>query len=227
MMRCCLLLLLLLLSCGSVFADPLLVVERLNYDFGETIQGTKIDTTFRFQNAGDQVLEISRLRSSCGCTAALLSTKKLVPGAIGELRVTFDSDGFRGAIHKRVTFETNDPKHTVVTFGLQGKVKVELFLQPNRINWGIVKKNMPLLTELEIVNRSKKVITLQKPTATNAGIMAELSSLTIAPGEETQLKVSAEFPVGKKRLAGYIIINSDFPSLPQLKVPVSARLSQQ
>ncbi len=226
-MRCYLLLLLLLLSCGSVFADPLVVVDRLNYDFGEIIQGAKIDTIFRFQNSGDQVLEISRLRSSCGCTAALLSTKKLVPGAIGELRVTFDSGGFRGAVQKRVTFETNDPKHTVVTFGLQGKVKAELFLQPSRINWGIVKGNMPLQTELEVVNNSKEVITLQKPTSTSAGIVAELSSLRIAPGEQSQLKVTAEFPAGKKRLAGYILIKSDFPSHPQLKVPVSARLSQQ
>jgi len=226
-MRCCLLLFLCFFSCSSVFAEPALVVERLNYDFGETMQGTKIDTTFRFQNAGDKVLEISRLRSSCGCTAALLSTHKLVPGAVGELRVTFDSQGFHGAIQKRVTFETNDPKHTAVTFGLQGNVKVELFLQPNRINWGIVKKDTPLVAELEIVNRSNKIITLQTPTATSAGIVAELSPFKIAPGEQSLLKVSAEFPTGKKRLAGYILIKSDFPSMPQLKVPVSARLSQK
>lgn len=226
-MRCCLLFLLWFFSCSPVFAEPALVVDRLNYDFGETLQGTKIDTIFRFQNAGDEVLEISGLRSSCGCTAALLSTHKLVPGAVGELRVTFDSQGFRGPIQKRVTFETNDPKHTAVTFGLRGNVKVELFLQPNRINWGIVKKATPLVAELEIVNRSNKNITLQPPTTTSAGIVAELSPFKIAPGEESHLKISAEFPAGKKRLAGYILIKSDFPGTPQLKVPVSARLSQK
>jgi len=226
-MRCCLLSLLLLLSSGSVFAAPALVVERMSHDFGEILQGAEITHTFRFQNAGDQLLEISRLRSSCGCTAALLTTRRLAPGAMGELQLTFNSQGFRGAVQKKVTFETNDPKHSAMTFTLQGKVNAELFLQPKRINWGVVKNNTPLLADLEIINESTQTITLQAPEITSAGIVAELSPLIIAPGERANLKVSAEFPPGKKRLAGYILINSDFPNLPQLKVPVSARLAKK
>ena len=226
-MRCCLLLLLLLVFSSSVFAAPALVVERMNHDFGEILQGAEITHTFRFQNAGDQLLEISRLRSSCGCTAALLTTRRLEPGSMGELQLIFNSQGFRGAVQKMVTFETNDPKHSAVTFTLQGKVKAELFLQPKRINWGVVKSNTPLLADLEIINDSTQTITLQAPEITNAGIIAELSPLIIAPGERANLKVSAKFPAGKKRLAGYILINSDFPNLPQLKVPVSARLAKK
>ena len=226
-MRSCLLLLLLLLSAGSVFASPALVVENLRHDFGEIVQGAETSHTFRFHNAGDQVLDISRLRSSCGCTAALLTTRRLAPGSMGELQLTFNSQGFRGAVQKMVTFETNDPKHGAVTFILQGKVKAELFLQPKRINWGVVQNNAPLLADIEIVNESTRTITLQPPEMTTVGIVAELSTLTIAPGEKVQLKVSAEFQPGKKRLAGYILINSDLPNLPQLKVPVSARLTQK
>ena len=227
-MRCVFLsLLLLLLLPGSVFAAPALVVESLEHDFGEIVQGSEINYIFRFHNAGDQILEISQLRSFCGCTAALLSTCRLIPGSMGELRVTFNSQGFRGKIQKMVTFETNDPKHTLVTFSLRGKVKVELFLQPQRINWGIVRKDSPLSAELEIVNDSTQTITLQVPEITSAGIKAELSTLTIVSGDKASLKVSAEFPSGKNRLAGYILINSNFPNVPQLKVPVSARLSQK
>ena len=226
-MRCGLLLLLLLLSVSSAFAVPSLVVERLNHDFGEILQGAESTNTFRFYNAGDQVLEVGRLRSSCGCTAALLTTRRLAPGAMGELRLTFNSQGFRGAVQKVVTFETNDPKHPVVTFSLRGKVKAELYLQPERINWGVVGKDAPLQVDLEIVNASTQTITLQAPKITSTGIVAELSALRISPGESTILKVAAEFPEGKKRLAGYVLIDSDFPNLPQLKLPVSARLSQK
>lgn len=226
-MRCYLSLFFLLFFSSSAFAAPALVVERLNHDFGEIVQGAETSHTFRFHNAGDQVLEIGRLRSSCGCTAALLTTRRLTPGAMGELQLTFNSQGFRGAVQKTVTFETNDPKHSSVTFRMRGKVKAELFLQPQRINWGTVKKDAPLLAELEIVNDSTQAITLQVPEVTNPGIEAELSPLIIAPGKRAQLKVSAEFSANKKRLAGYIIINSDFPNFPQLKVPVSARLSQK
>ncbi|SDZ85170.1 P pilus assembly protein, chaperone PapD [Desulfuromusa kysingii] len=222
----CLLLLLLLLS-TPVFAAPELVVEGLNHDFGEIKQGGEVAHTFRFRNAGDEILNISNLHSSCGCTAALLTTRKLAPGAIGELQLIFNSQGFRGEVQKMVTFETNDPKHPAITFNLRGKVKAELFLQPERINWGLVKKGATLQTEVEIVNRSKQSITLQQPQITSDQIYAELSARIIAPGEQVRLTVSAKFPDGKKRLAGYVVINSDFTTLPQLKIPVSARLSQK
>ena len=226
-MRYYFLLLLMLISSAPVSAAPALVVENLNYDFGEIVQGAELKHNFRFHNAGDQILEISRLRSSCGCTAALLTTRRLSPGSMSELQMTFNSQGFRGAVKKQVTFETNDPKHSAVTFSLQGKVKAELFLQPQRINWGVVKQGTPLQAELEILNESTQIITLHPPKITSTAIVAQLAPLIIAPGERAQLKVSAEFPADKKRLAGYIIINSDFSSLPQLKVPVAARLSRK
>jgi len=225
-MRSCLVLLLLLFLSSSVYAAPALIVDGLQHDFGEIVQGTEIVHSFRFHNAGDQILNISQLRSSCGCTAALLTTRKLAPGAMGELQLTFNSQGFRGEVQKMVTFETNDPKHSSVTFRLRGKVKAELFSQPERINWGSVKRGTELHTEIVIINDSAQPVSLQQPEVTTDGIVAELSSLTIAPGEQAHLQVSAEFPGGKKRLAGYIIINSDFPSRPQLRIPVSARLSQ-
>jgi len=225
-MRSCLILLLLLFSATFAFAAPALIVEGLQYDFGEIAQGAEISHTFRFHNAGDQILNISRLRSSCGCTAALLTTRKLVPGSMGELQLKFNSQGFRGDVQKMVTFETDDPNHSAVTFSLRGKVKAELFLQPERINWGVVKKGVGLHAEIFIINDSAQSITLQEPEVTTNGIIAELSPLIIAAGERAHLKVSAEFPAEKKRLAGYIIINSDFDHLPQLRIPVSARLSQ-
>lgn len=224
-MRFCLVLILWLFISGPVCAAPLLVVEQLNYDFGEIVQGAEVSHTFRFQNAGDQLLEISRLRSSCGCTAALLTTSRLAPGAMGELQLIFNSQGFRGEVQKMVTFETNDPNHGAVTFSLRANVKAELFFQPQRVNWGIVKDNAPLQAELEIVNESTQTITFLPPQITSPEIKAELSPLKIAAGEKARLTISAEFPAGKKRLAGYVIIDSDFSKVPQLKVPVSARLA--
>ncbi len=225
-MRYCLILLLVLLFSGSASAAPALRVESLEHDFGEIVQGDRVDYVFRFHNAGDQVLEIGQLRSSCGCTAALLSTRRLAPGAMGELQVTFNSQDFRGEIQKMVTFDTNDPDHASITFSLRGTVKAELFLDPERVNWGVVEQADPLVSELEIVNNSSRSIRLQSPEVTSPGIQAELSSLTVAPGERTSLRISAEFPPDKKRIAGYVIIVTDFTNVPQLKVPVSARMPQ-
>ena len=212
---------------ATVLAAPALVVDNVTHDFGEVVQGNKITETFRFRNAGDEVLEISSLRSSCGCTAALLTSRRLAPGAMGELTLTFNSSGFRGSVQKRVTFSTNDPAHPSVGFALQGKVTPELTLTPERINWGVVTLAMPLHAEIEVRNTSSKTITLQSPTVTNSAIVAKVSALKIAPGEQVRLAVTASFPEGKKRLAGYIMIATDLQQLPQLRISVSARLARE
>lgn len=212
-------------SVGAASAAPTLAVEQLNHDFGDIIQGAKVEYSFRFHNAGDQVLEIGQLRSSCGCTAALLSASRVAPGMLGELRVTFNSQGFRGQVQKMVTFETNDPKHQEVTFSLRGQVKAELYFNPERINWGRVANGALLTQEVEIVNDSPEMVILQQPEVTSPELQTELLSTHIAAGQSAKLKITVEFPKELKRLAGYVIVRSNFPSVPQLKLPVSARLS--
>ena len=227
MRECLMLLVLLLLSPGQLWPAPLLTAEKQEHDFGEIIQGDKVQYVFRFQNAGDELLEIGQLRTSCGCTAALLSTRRVAPGTIGELEVVFESQGFRGEVQKNVTFETNDPQHPSVTFSLRGSVKVELFSEPPRVNWGTVAETVPLAAELAILNLSSHLIKLQAPRTTLEGVSAELDSQELAPGGQTELRVTAKFPMGKHRLSGYVIVDTDFSPVPQLKIPFSARLQQK
>jgi hypothetical protein len=211
---------------GSCFAAPQLVAEQLNYDFGEVLQGAKVEYTYRFRNAGDAVLEVGNVRSSCGCTAALLSARRIAPGDIGELQATFDSTRFQGAVSKVITLDSNDPQHPQVAFNLFGKVKAELLLQPERVNWGVVEKNQLLETQLTISNLSSSTIRLEPPRSTNPAVSAELSSLHIPPGGQVELRLTAKLPDDQTRLSGYIIVATDYANYPQIRVSVSARLSK-
>jgi hypothetical protein len=219
-------LLLLLLAPLEVFAAPAIVVEGLHYDFGEVVQGGKTDHVYRFQNSGDEVLELSDVRSSCGCTAVRLSQPRLEPGAVGELRVSFDSAGFQGRVHKNISFNTNDPDKPTVVFDLKGVVKVQLFVEPARVNWGRVAVGTDLQSELKIVNLSDRTVHLKPPKSTVSGVKAVLSKSVLEPGSESVISVTGEYPEGEKRLAGYVIIESDFASARQLRVPVAARLEK-
>ncbi len=220
------LLLFLFTGVGSGFAAPQLVAEQLSYNFGEVLQGGKVDYTFRFRNAGDEVLEISNVRSSCGCTAVLLSARRIAPGDIGELQATFDSTRFHGAVSKVISVDSNDPQHPQVNFSLFGNVKVELVLNPDRVRWGKVNRNELLEAQVIIRNLSPKPINLQPPETTNPEVSAELSALQILPGEQVELRLSAKLPDNKPRLGGYVLIGTDYAGHPQLRVSVSARLSK-
>ncbi|HEY5674912.1 MAG TPA: DUF1573 domain-containing protein [Malonomonas sp.] len=226
MRRYLLLLLLFFASATSLFAAPQLVVEQLNYDFGEVLQGGKVDFTFRFRNAGDEVLEVGNVRSSCGCTAALLSARRIAPGDMGELQATFDSTRFQGAVTKVISLDSNDPQQPQVSFSLYGNVTAEVVLQPDRVNWGVVESQQPLESRLTISNLSKSTIRLERPKSTNPAVSAELSALQIPPGGQVELLIKAKLPDDQARLGGYVILATDHASYPQLRVPVSARLAK-
>ena len=225
-MRVFIALVLFVLCASSAFATPQLVAESLHFDFGELRQGEKVDRVFRFRNAGDEILEVGKVRTSCGCTAALLSATRIAPGDMGELRTTFDSTRFKGKIHKTITMETNAPKTKQISFSLTGDVKAEVVMQPERVNWGRVKPETPLNSTVLVTNQGKTTINLKTPSVSSPGVSAKLSDQLLSPGKQVELRITAKFPEGKKRLGGYVIIATDYPKVPQIRIPVSARLAQ-
>jgi uncharacterized cupredoxin-like copper-binding protein len=80
------------------------------HDFGVVAEGKVFDHTFKFINAGKTTLEIKDVKTSCGCTAALLSSKKIEPGKEGTIRVELDTTNRLGRMSRNITVVTNDPE---------------------------------------------------------------------------------------------------------------------
>lgn len=102
----------------AVFADeiqkPKAVFFSKSHDFGPIAEGEKVSTVFYFKNTGTADLLVKKIRTSCGCTAVLLSSDTIKPGDTGELKVSFDSSGFKGKTEKSIYFHSNDPDNPVV-----------------------------------------------------------------------------------------------------------------
>jgi hypothetical protein len=101
---------------------PEAVFLRKIYDFGEIKEGAKVSTIFLFKNKGESDLIINDVRVSCGCTAVLLSSKTIKPGKTAELKVTFDSRGFKGEIKKSIYVHSNDPQHPIIQLRIESRV---------------------------------------------------------------------------------------------------------
>lgn len=94
---------------------PTMEFEEESYDFGEISQGEKVEHAFVFTNNGDADLIISSATGSCGCTVPSYPKEPIKPGQTAEILVVFDSNGKKGAQHKRVTLVANtNPNKTVV-----------------------------------------------------------------------------------------------------------------
>lgn len=102
--------------------------EENSYDFGEVMDGEKVEHTYKFTNTGSEPLVISNAKGSCGCTVPQWPKEPIAPGATGEILVRFDSKGKGrvggGAQTKTVTITANTtPPDTRIT--IKGKVNKE------------------------------------------------------------------------------------------------------
>lgn len=92
-------------------------------DYGKIPEGQQLDVSFRFKNTGTTPLVIGRVQPSCGCTVAQQLREPVAPGAEGEIKASFNSDGRVGVNHKTLLITTNT-KGTQ-NFSLQFVVEVE------------------------------------------------------------------------------------------------------
>lgn len=91
-------------------AVPTIYFPETQHDFGKVSEGQKVNYTFRFVNKGQSELLIKDVKSSCGCTAALVSSNVIKPGQEGTIKVEFDTKNRSGKNSKTVTVQSNDPK---------------------------------------------------------------------------------------------------------------------
>lgn len=84
--------------------------DKNTHDFGDIIQGEKVEHTFKFTNTGSEPLIITNVEVTCGCTAPRGWPRDPInPGGKGEITVQFDSTHKIGRQNKVATVISNAP----------------------------------------------------------------------------------------------------------------------
>ncbi|GGZ27610.1 hypothetical protein GCM10007049_20560 [Echinicola pacifica] len=86
---------------------PVITFVETEKDFGEISQGTKVEHTFKFTNTGTEVLKISNVAATCGCTVPSWPKEPIAPGKTGEIKVSFNSTGKMGKQRSVVRIYSN------------------------------------------------------------------------------------------------------------------------
>ena len=104
-------------------------------DFGIIERGEVLRHTFTFTNTGTEPL-IVRARSTCKCTASLLSNESTQPGESGEIKVEYNTKDKNGISNVKIICRTNDPDNKLVTLQLLAEVSQEVFPVPEEFYVG-------------------------------------------------------------------------------------------
>jgi hypothetical protein len=101
---------------------PQISFEEEEHDFGTIVDGTPVETVFKYTNTGKSPLVVSNIKSTCGCTVPEDWNKDpLAPGETGHFTVKFNGKG-ANQVTKTVTLTTNTQSGTET-------VKIKAFIQ--------------------------------------------------------------------------------------------------
>jgi hypothetical protein len=208
-------------------AAPRIVVEEESFDFGTILQGDKVEKVFRFRNDGDAPLVVDRVKTSCGCTAALLSASTLAPGESGEVRTSFDSTRFSGSVQKTVAVYSNDPSRAIVQLLIKGSIRQELFVSPAFIELGTLNAGVEKILPVTISNQGPVPVALREVRCLAPDLVGELAAPAVAPGGSVILTLRVTPMAGRGILNGYVIVATDSKRAPELRIPVYGRVAAE
>src|SRR5574342_372942 len=83
-------------------------IEPSEHDFGSARQDQKLVYEFVVKNTGTEDLELLRIATSCGCTAALPAERIVPPGGSTTLEVTLETRKYKGVLERSVSVASND-----------------------------------------------------------------------------------------------------------------------
>jgi len=103
---------------------PAISFEEEEHDFGTIINGTPVETVFKYTNTGKAPLVVSNIKSSCGCTVPQdWNRDPLAPGETAQFTVKFNGRG-ANQVSKSITLTTNTEKGSEI-------VRIKAFIEPD------------------------------------------------------------------------------------------------
>ncbi len=89
--------------------------DKTTHDFGKIKKGAKnVKCKFKYTNVGSDVLFITRIVKSCGCTEPVYSKQPLMPGQSSEIEVGYTTTDVIGVFNKKLTVFSNAATESVI-----------------------------------------------------------------------------------------------------------------
>ncbi|WP_343854595.1 DUF1573 domain-containing protein [Algoriphagus jejuensis] len=88
-------------------SGAVITFKEKEVNFGDIVQGTKVEHTFVLTNSGTTPLVISNVAATCGCTVPSWPKEPVAPGKSAEIKVTFNSAGKMGNQNSVVRIYSN------------------------------------------------------------------------------------------------------------------------
>ena len=119
---------------------PKIVFDKVVHDFGQVGPNTKNAAEFKITNAGDGVLEITKIGQCCGVVTKL-SKEKYAPGESGVLTAEYHASLQPIAIRRELVVHSNDKTRPEFILTLKAEVIPKVACEPKRLKLFLKEEN--------------------------------------------------------------------------------------
>jgi len=215
-----------LMATATLLADPVgpkIQFEKPIYDFEKVKSGELVKHTYIFTNIGDEMLIITNVQPSCGCTTAGDWTHQVEPGKTGTIPVQFNSANYGGLVVKQVTVTSNDKGQPSVTLQLKGTIWKPVDINPSFAVLNVsAESTNHSSTTVHIVNNMEEPLILSPPEVNNKAFSAELKTNEAGKNFEMTIKVAPTLDAGN--LQGTVTVKTSSTNIPVITVSAWANV---
>lgn len=213
---------------------PKIASQLMEYDFGEVPRGDHVKYDFVVSNVGGDLLKISDVTASCGCTAAKPQKDDLAPGESTNINVDFNSTGRSGRQTKYITVKTNDPDNPEIRFKLTGVVVDPgsekgnlaqgpmMYFKDTQHDFGTVQEGDVLNYTFNFVNKGNSELKISDVKTSCGCTTALVSGELVEPGKEGTLKVTLDTKHRVGKMSRRITIYSNDITNPNMVLTIFA-----
>lgn len=215
------------------------VVGGRSHHFQSIIVGGKGAHSWEFKNVGEGPLEVWLEETSCSCTVATLKSPKgekskivtIAPGQSTPIEV--DWEGRKpGRFGQAATIGTNDPENRRVVLSIVGTVLAPVEVRPSEsISFPDASPEETQRATVTIVSNDRPELKLTRVATSRPGLIvaeakptppAELERQKVKVGYNLTVEIKPGMPPG--RISEELLIETDSPVRPSIKVPITGNM---
>jgi hypothetical protein len=207
---------------GGAWGDKLFRGQTA-HDFGSVPHGSQLYHRFPMTNIWAVPVELSSIRTSCGCVTVTPSPRLLQPRESGFVDVTMDTHRFTGPRSVSIYITLGPQYVSTAMLRVSAYSRADVVLNPGQIHFGVVQRGQTPEQTLDVEYAGALDWRLQDVDKGGAPVdvtVQELYRQTGRAGYRLKAVLQAEAPAGQLKYELHLRTND--PASPLVPVPVEA-----
>lgn len=205
--------------------------EKQSIDFGVVARGADCVTQLKLRNLYKEDIQIRKVTTSCGCSAARPSADVVASGQDAYIEISMDTKRFMRKKDSAALITLVEPTKGLVQevrIPLTVYIRTDVVLTPGIVNFGAVEQGAEAERKLSVAYAGRvdwKILGVQSPRPYITAQANETSRNNGLVNYEISVTLAADAPAGVLR--ELLTIRTDDAANPEVPLPLEARVESE